>query len=86
MVDLRLGMTAGSILKRGTPQDGSNPVYWCFMTRNELDSAPAEHPETGEADDNPMLFCPVCSSRLESRKCKLLCPACGYYMSCADYY
>jgi hypothetical protein len=24
--------------------------------------------------------------RLEQRKCKLFCPQCGYYMSCADYY
>src|SRR5215471_15666288 len=31
-------------------------------------------------------FCPVCSQRLESRRCKLLCNVCGYYMSCADYY
>jgi len=31
-------------------------------------------------------YCPVCSQRLESRRCKLLCPVCGYYMSCADYY
>jgi hypothetical protein len=31
-------------------------------------------------------YCPVCSRRLESRRCKLTCPVCGYYMSCADYY
>ena len=31
-------------------------------------------------------FCPVCSQRLESRRCKLVCFVCGYYMSCADYY
>lgn len=34
----------------------------------------------------PMLYCPVCSKRLESRKCKLICEACGYYMSCSDFY
>ena len=33
-----------------------------------------------------MLYCPVCSMRLTEMKCKLLCPQCGYYMSCADYY
>jgi len=31
-------------------------------------------------------FCPLCSQRLESRRCKLTCNVCGYYMSCADYY
>jgi hypothetical protein len=43
----------------------------------------ATEPEMAE---DPMLFCPVCSMRLESRKCKLFCERCGYYMSCADYY
>jgi hypothetical protein len=41
-------------------------------------------PSKDEAE--PMLYCPVCSSRLASRKCKLFCQTCGYYMSCADYY
>ena len=31
-------------------------------------------------------YCPVCSQRLEARRCKLVCRVCGYYMSCADYY
>jgi hypothetical protein len=39
-----------------------------------------------ETDAEPMLYCPVCSTKLESRKCKLFCARCGYYMSCADYY
>jgi len=39
-----------------------------------------------EGNDQAMLYCPVCSTRLESRKCKLFCAQCGYYMSCADYY
>ena len=34
----------------------------------------------------PMLYCPVCAQRLESRKCKLICEGCGYYMSCSDFY
>jgi hypothetical protein len=37
-------------------------------------------------EDEPMLYCPVCSTRLAERKCKLFCERCGYYMSCADYY
>jgi hypothetical protein len=35
--------------------------------------------------EEPMLFCPVCSLKLQQRKCKLFCSQCGYYMSCADY-
>jgi len=42
--------------------------------------------EPREPRDEPMLFCPVCSTRLTARKCKLICETCGYYMSCADYY
>jgi hypothetical protein len=33
-----------------------------------------------------MSYCPSCSTRLTSRSCKLLCPDCGYYMSCSDFY
>jgi hypothetical protein len=46
-----------------------------------------EHDPGPEPDiDEPMLYCPVCSQRLTGLKCKLVCPQCGYYMSCADYY
>jgi hypothetical protein len=43
-------------------------------------------PSPRAKDDEPMLYCPVCSKRLSERKCKLFCEQCGYYMSCADYY
>ena len=43
-------------------------------------------PEPVATDEEPMLYCPVCSLRLASRKCKLFCERCGYFMSCADYY
>jgi len=33
----------------------------------------------------PNQFCPVCSTRLESRRCKMLCPRCGYFMSCSEF-
>ena len=47
---------------------------------------PAPEPDTKAPEEEPMLYCPVCSARLTPRKCKLLCERCGYYMSCADYY
>jgi predicted RNA-binding Zn-ribbon protein involved in translation (DUF1610 family) len=33
----------------------------------------------------PVEVCPVCSSRLESRHCKFVCPRCGYFMSCSEF-
>jgi hypothetical protein len=47
---------------------------------------PAPEPVIDRGNEEAMLYCPVCSMRLESRKCKLFCAQCGYYMSCADYY
>jgi hypothetical protein len=50
---------------------------------SEKDEIVTQAPSPAE---DPMLYCPRCNSRLISRKCKLLCELCGYYMSCADYY
>ena len=33
-----------------------------------------------------MSYCPRCSARLAARSCKLMCPSCGYYMSCSYFY
>ncbi|HLK65909.1 MAG TPA: hypothetical protein VKU19_20885 [Bryobacteraceae bacterium] len=43
-------------------------------------------PPVTKDENEPMLYCPVCSSRLAEQKCKLVCPKCSYYLSCADYY
>jgi hypothetical protein len=50
-----------------------------------LQAAPPKQQHAAPQEDASR-FCPVCSQRLESRRCKLICPVCGYYMSCADYY
>jgi hypothetical protein len=51
------------------------------------DASPAKVEESvGVAGEDASRYCPVCSQRLESRRCKLICLVCGYYMSCADYY
>ena len=56
-------------------------IIWLFVNDAELTQAAVRKNE-----DEPMLYCPVCSTRLTERKCKLLCEKCGYYLSCADYY
>jgi hypothetical protein len=43
-------------------------------------------PSFGEDAAQAMNYCPRCSMRLASRSCKLICPGCGYYMSCSDFY
>ena len=71
-------------------QDGKQEMLW----REVRGAAVAESPKSRDAADkaraevqeDPSRYCPVCSQRLESRRCKLVCGVCGYYMSCADYY
>jgi hypothetical protein len=46
----------------------------------------SENREPPQGDDHPMSFCPVCSQKLEPKRCKLICAVCGYYLSCSDYY
>lgn len=33
----------------------------------------------------PLNFCPVCSAKLESHRCKMVCSRCGYFMSCSEF-
>ena len=54
---------------------------------SEKETSPAKvEGSVGVVGEDASRYCPVCSQRLESRRCKLICPVCGYYMSCADYY
>jgi hypothetical protein len=66
----------------GRPRSSSATRYNSRLKEQEIPTGR----ETPPREEKPMLYCPVCSTRLTERKCKLLCEKCGYYMSCADYY
>lgn len=46
------------------------------------DSEAAQPPAAPEFANQ---FCPVCSTRLESHRCKMVCRHCGYFMSCSEF-
>ena len=56
----------------------------------EREEAEASPPRSRSEDRHltPERLCPNCGAELTELKCKLLCPerACGYYMSCSDFY
>jgi len=63
------------------PEAGATPA----QAINAANSGPATR--VGSEDAGlAMNYCPRCSARLASRSCKLICPGCGYYMSCSDFY
>jgi len=46
--------------------------------------AEVDRPEAKNKDISE--YCPLCGVELIANHCKLMCPRCGYYMSCSDYY
>jgi hypothetical protein len=59
---------------------------------NDFDAArqpkalPSRTTPAAETPGDVMRTCANCGSRLEERKCKLICHGCGYFLSCSDYY
>jgi hypothetical protein len=60
-----------------------------YPAAKHIPDSPPRAPVTEEIRANPgelMRICANCGSRMEERKCKLLCRGCGYFLSCSDYY
>ncbi len=87
---MRFHVDSGMCYNRGAvKQDGKREIaleeVGVVAAESPTRSKMAEKAAVGVQED-PSRYCPVCSQRLESRRCKLVCNLCGYYMSCADYY
>ena len=70
------------------PRSGSQPRVQAEPAQAAaLSAGPLQYsPSPVARPEDPSRYCPICSQRLESRRCKLICSVCGYYMSCADCY
>lgn len=47
-------------------------------------SEPARPVEV-DPDGEYWKYCARCGHELHNHKCKLICPTCGYFMSCSDF-
>jgi len=50
-----------------------------------MSDSPPEPNASAPPQELPVEVCPVCSKRLESRHCKLVCPRFGYFASCSEF-
>jgi hypothetical protein len=62
-----------------------------FAPMSQIEESQSRESGTGLRKEHrepeyPERFCPNCSAELKEQRCKLSCPQCGFYLSCADFY